>query len=119
MVDDGSTERLLVAQLLPQHSDTYGRSNSVTCILMQVLKRKTVVSFQDPIIFSNVKMFVLMVSDLDLAVASSPPNKALSPNSPKKSPDSGTCHRYCFICRNYQYVGSFLVHNLIEHYSEW
>nr|XP_034334337.1 DENN domain-containing protein 5A isoform X4 [Crassostrea gigas] len=51
MVDDGSTERLLVAQLLPQHSDTY---------------------------------------DLDLAVASSPPNKALSPNSPKKSPDSGS-----------------------------
>ncbi|XP_078329219.1 DENN domain-containing protein 5A-like isoform X4 [Crassostrea virginica] len=51
MVDDGSTERLLVAQLLPQHSDTY---------------------------------------DLDLAVAASPPNKALSPNSPKKSPDSGS-----------------------------
>lgn len=80
---------------------------------MQVLKTKTVVSFLDPIIFSKLKMFVLMVSDLDLAVASSPPNKALSPNSPKKSPDSGTCHR------NYQYVGSFLVHNLIEHYSEW
>ena len=25
MVDDGSTERLLVARLLPQHSDTYGK----------------------------------------------------------------------------------------------
>lgn len=86
---------------------------------MQVLNRKTVGSFHDPIIFSKLKMFVLMVSDLDLAVASSPPNKALSPNSPKKSPDSGTWHRYCFMCRNYQYVGSFLVHNLIEHYSEW
>ena len=27
MVDDGSTERLLVAQLLPQHSDTYGTNH--------------------------------------------------------------------------------------------
>lgn len=43
--------------------------------------------------FQTENMFVMMVSDLDLAVAFSPPNKALSPNSPKKSPDSGTCHR--------------------------
>ncbi|KAK3098446.1 hypothetical protein FSP39_019539 [Pinctada imbricata] len=51
MVDDGSTERLLVAQLLPQHSDTY---------------------------------------DLDLAIASTPPFRSRSPNSPKKSPDGAS-----------------------------
>lgn len=69
MVDDGSTERLLVAQLLPQHSDTYGRSN---CFLSpgffkiffcmckftkkDYAKKKIMfVSFHDPISFPNWK----------------------------------------------------------------
>lgn len=70
MVDDGSTERLLVAQLLPQHSDTYGRSN---CFLSpgfflificmckftkkDYAKKKKImaVSFHDPISFPNWK----------------------------------------------------------------
>lgn len=71
MVDDGSTERLLVAQLLPQHSDTYGRSNcflspggfyyiffacaSLQKKIMQKNKKIMVVSFHDPIIFPNWK----------------------------------------------------------------
>lgn len=56
-------------------------------------KKKWLFHFMTLSFFQTENMFVMMVSDLDLAVAFSPPNKALSPNSPKKSPDSGTCHR--------------------------
>ena len=51
------------------------------CIDCQFPKKEDILGFGYSIFIS--------IPDLDLAVAASPPNKALSPNSPKKSPDSG------------------------------
>ena len=61
----------------------------------------------------------ISIPDLDLAIAASPPNKALSTNSLKKSPDSGNISIAILITMTKVLTKKFVIEKNSLYYEWW